>query len=195
MPKKTFEAAINANVQLVVQVKENQPNLLREVEDSCHYFEPESHDETIEKSRNRIERRSVDVFDISNGLIESQGFKNYVARAVRVKRSTDIFEHKQNAWVNRAETAYYLTTHVYDAGKANTIIRKHWHSENRNHYVRDVSLREDSSRIRNNPGIFARMRSFVLNILRFNQIKNISAALFNNALDFEGLLQLKGILT
>lgn len=182
-------------MQLVVQVKENQKNLLREVEDSCNYFESESHDETVEKSRNRIEQRTVDVFDISTGLIESQGFKDYVARAVRVKRSTDIFDHKQNAWANRAETAYYLTTHVYDARKANQIIRKHWHSENRNHYVRDVSLGEDSSRIRTNPGIFARLRSFVLNILRFNQIKNISAALFNNALDFDSLVQLKGVLT
>ena len=47
--------------------------------------------------------------------------------------------------------------------------RKHWGIENGLHYVRDVTLREDASRIRTNPGIFARLRSFAYNILRFNQ--------------------------
>jgi len=46
--------------------------------------------------------------------------------------------------------------------------------ENGSHYVRDVTLREDASRIRKNPGIFARMRSFAYNILRFNQSGTIA---------------------
>jgi hypothetical protein len=53
-------------------------------------------------------------------------------------------------------------------------IRHHWHIENRSHYVRDGSFAEDASRIRRNPGIFARLRSFASNILRFNGIDNIS---------------------
>jgi hypothetical protein len=42
------------------------------------------------------------------------------------------------------------------------------------HYTRDVTLREDASRIRRNPGIFARIRSFAYNILRFNQSDTIA---------------------
>ena len=42
------------------------------------------------------------------------------------------------------------------------------------HYVRDVTLREDASRIRINPGIFARLRSFAYNIIRFNQRASIA---------------------
>ena len=34
--------------------------------------------------------------------------------------------------------------------------------------LRDATLREDASRIRKNPGIFATIRSFAYNILRFN---------------------------
>jgi len=40
--------------------------------------------------------------------------------------------------------------------------------------VRDGSFREDASRIRCNPGIFARLRSFATNILRFNDVENVS---------------------
>ncbi len=46
--------------------------------------------------------------------------------------------------------------------------------ENKQHYTRDVTLREDASRIRRNPGIFARLRSFAYNILRFNQSDTIA---------------------
>jgi galactokinase/mevalonate kinase-like predicted kinase len=35
-------------------------------------------------------------------------------------------------------------------------------------------LREDASRIRKNPGIFARIRSFAYNILRFNQRDSVA---------------------
>ena len=41
------------------------------------------------------------------------------------------------------------------------------------HYTRDVTLCEDASCIRKNPGVFARIRSFAYNILRFNQSDTI----------------------
>src|SRR3954471_6838840 len=47
-------------------------------------------------------------------------------------------------------------------------------TRHRLHYVRDVSFREDDSRIRCNPGTFARLRSFAANILRFNSVHNMS---------------------
>jgi len=61
------------------------------------------------------------------------------------------------------------------------------------HYVRDVTFREDACRIRKNPGIFARVRTMALNVLRFNKVPSISDALFNNTLSFEALAALKGL--
>ena len=61
-------------------------------------------------------------------------------------------------------------------------IRNHWAIENRLHYVRDVGLREDDSRVRCKPGILARLRSFAANILRFNKIKNVSDARYRIAI-------------
>ena len=61
-------------------------------------------------------------------------------------------------------------------------IRKHWGIENKSHYTRDVTFREDASRIRKNPGIFARLRSFAYNILRCNQSDTIPQDRFAAAL-------------
>jgi predicted transposase YbfD/YdcC len=177
-----------------VQLKDNQKNLLREVGEGCDFLDSESSFSDIEKSRNRIESRITEVFDIAHCLIESADWKRYVSRAVRVTRNTEILDTKTGEWKHRSETAYYLCSHRYTAEVAAKIIREHWHCENRNHYVRDVSLGEDASRIRTRPGIFARLRSFSMNILRFNKIKNIKASLFENALDFDGMLKLKGII-
>ena len=42
------------------------------------------------------------------------------------------------------------------------------------HYTRDVTFQEDRSRIRHNPGVFARLRSFAYNILRRNKTSTFS---------------------
>jgi predicted transposase YbfD/YdcC len=39
------------------------------------------------------------------------------------------------------------------ARKAADAVRRHWAIENKQHYTRDVTLCEDASRIRRNPGI------------------------------------------
>ena len=46
--------------------------------------------------------------------------------------------------------------------------------KNRLHYVRDVTLREDASRVRKNPAVFATIRSFAYNILRFNLADSVA---------------------
>jgi hypothetical protein len=54
--------------------------------------------------------------------------------------------------------------------------------------VRDRVLGEDDSRIRRKPGVFARLRSFALNILRANRVSNVSEAVYANALSLDRLL-------
>ena len=43
-------------------------------------------------------------------------------------------------------------------------------------------------RIRRRPGIFARLRSFALNILRADGVTNVSEAVYTNALSLDQLL-------
>ena len=70
-----------------------------------------------------------------------------------------------------------------------------WGIENRNHYVRDVSCKEDCSRIRDNPGIMARARSFALNIMRSNGVTNVAHALWTGALSLDHILDYKALIS
>ena len=54
-------------------------------------------------------------------------------------------------------------------------------------------MNEDKSRIRNNPGIFAKLRSFALDILRVNKVKNIADELYYNCISIVNILSYKGI--
>jgi predicted transposase YbfD/YdcC len=97
-------------------------------------------------------------------------------------------------WNERSEVAYYLSSAVgLPATAWAAAIRGHWGIENRNHYVRDVAFDEDRSRIRNNPGIMARARSFALNIMRKNGITNVNQALWNGAISLDHILAYKAI--
>ena len=77
-------------------------------------------------------------------------------------------------WSSTAEVAYYVTNFRIAARPAAIAVRHHWHLENTLHYTRDVTFQEDQSRIRHNPGVFARLRSFAYNVLRRNKVSTFS---------------------
>jgi predicted transposase YbfD/YdcC len=131
----------------------------------------------------RAETRIVEIFDAAAALKQT-GWNGLITHIIRVTRVTFLQRTKDGMWDRREETCFYVCSAPLSAKKAAEAIRSHWGIENRNHYVRDVSMLEDASRIRANPGIFARARSFALNILRVNGEQNIADALWRNALDF-----------
>lgn len=181
-----------------MQIKANQPVLFETVKQIGNDAKPfdKIHQEQIGQ-RNRIEIRDITVFDATLILTNSPELLEWskrIAAVIQVVRHTDCFDTKTSSWVERADTSYYGASHMHSAEDFAQVIRAHWGIENRNHYVRDVTLREDASRIRQNPGIFARLRSFALNIFRKNKITNISEALYDNALCFDNLLALNGVL-
>jgi predicted transposase YbfD/YdcC len=134
---------------------------------------PLSEDKTTEPdARSRDETRSVAVFD-ARQIITNKEWKGLVCTVIRVERTVHRRQTKTGLWKTSRETSYYLSNRPITAQDANTAIQDHWSIENSNHHVRDVTFREDDSRIRNKPGIFATLRSFAANILRFNQRKSI----------------------
>jgi predicted transposase YbfD/YdcC len=147
--------------------------------------------EPVSKTRNRIESRKVEIF-VSPTLTDEQKW-DLVEVVVKVERYRQVFETKSKTWKNSDETSFYISTIVLSAQEFCHAIRNHWGIENRNHHVRDVSMGEDKSRIRTNPHIFAKLRSFALNILRKNNVENVSLELFENCMNLDNVLNYDGI--
>lgn len=177
-------------------MKGNQPALFEALQQIETHAEPLDQARQFDHERSRIERREVKVFDaapVLSSLPEPDSWPERIAAVIRLHRDTECFDTRTGDWKRRTEIAYYVATHLRSAAVFAQVIRGHWGIENRHHYVRDVTLREDASRIRRNPGIFARLRRFTLNILRKNQVTNVSEALFDNALCLDNLRAYVGV--
>lgn len=183
--KKTFEAARDTGNILIVQIKANQPDLLKKAEALCTAAFPVSSAETVDKKRHgRQEHRRVEIFKASGHLDQDdQDWGDLIAAVARVTRLTWHKDTKSGFWHDTHEISFYACQAILGAVEIGGAIRGHWGIENRNNHVRDVSFFEDHSRIRKSPGIFARLRSFACNILRANGAKNIGQELYENALN------------
>jgi predicted transposase YbfD/YdcC len=133
----------------------------------------------------RQERRQVETFDIAGSL--GPDWDELVVTAARVTRLTWHKDTTDGMWTASTDSAIYLCQKSLSAVDFGAAIRGHWEVE-AHHYVRDVTLDEDASRIRISPLNFARLRTIALNILRANGVKNVSQALFRNALNLENIL-------
>ena len=125
---------------------------------------PHSYAETTEKSHGRIEIRRVwatEDLDWLSGKKDWRGLKSAVLveseRIIGEKRSLE-------------QRIYISSLPGSDAEALGAIVRGHWSIENRLHWVLDVSLREDQSRIRKGsaPEAAAILRHIVLNLLRMD---------------------------
>ncbi len=191
--KKTLQTAKQTGNEVIVQVKGNQKTLLHDCQTIAATTSPdEVYQEPLTKTRNRIESRKVEIF-ISPILTDAEKW-SLVKVVVKVQRSRQVFDTKTKTWQNSDETSFYISTIVLSAPEFCQAIRDHWGIENRNHYVRDVTMGEDKSRIRTNPHIFAKLRSFALNILRKNKVENVSLELFQNGMNLDNVLNYVGIL-
>jgi predicted transposase YbfD/YdcC len=88
-----------------------------------------------------------------------------------------------------------LTADQADAAQLANYIRKHWHLENRLHWVRDVTYDEDRSQARtgSGPHVMASLRNLAISALRLNGHTNIASALRWTARDPARSLQILGI--
>ncbi len=184
-----FAQAAAIGNALLVRVKDNQPTLLAALAGLCTAGRPFDSHETVDRRRHgRQEHRHVEVFDTA-GLLDAP-WQALVSCVARVSRLTYVKDTRSGLWATREEVGYYPCQAHHGAKLLGCAIRAHWGIENRAHYVRDVTLGEDASRIRTRPGMMARIRSVALNVLRANGVQNISLALYANAVSFEQLLAL-----
>ena len=143
---------------------------------------------TLDKGHGRRERRTLKATTALNEYLDWPG----VAQVGQVD-SEVVKEGKTTR-----ETRYFITSvsrAVGDAGQLLKWVRGHWSIENRSHYVRDVTMGEDSSRIRkrSGPQVVAALRNATIGFLRTTGATNIAEALRRNASQVTQLFARLGI--
>lgn len=170
MSKKTLEAIIKSENDYLIEVKGNQPKLFEEVKKNVELSKPLDKHITEEKNRGRIEKRETYIYDeLTNINPEWKG----INKLVKMIRSGI----RQNQPYN--ETHYFISSlTTNNAQTYSTTIRTHWGIENELHYVKDVNMNEDKSRIKGdyaaeNLSVF---KNIAINIYRANGMKSIKYA-------------------
>lgn len=177
---------------LLVQVKDNQPKLRRRIELGCAGRKPSGAATSKSKGRNRWETRELTVYPVK-AWFRGTPWEKLINTVLRLERTVCRRDPATGLCRTTSETVFWVSSAArLPAERWNECIRGHWRIE-ASHYVRDVAFAEDASRIRKNPDIVARLRSFAYNLLRANGCANIKHARWSAAIDIERLLQIKGI--
>lgn len=197
MSKKTLDIVKETNNDAVIQLKSNQKFLYKLVKTVLNDKKPlATFTQKAKKGHGRIELRKTEVFEIPEISKKSDVGSEWssISCVVRTSRTRKVFNTKKKKY-EKPETSisYHVSTKIFKAKTFAKIIQKHWGIENKVNYVKDVQFKEDYSRIRNNPGIFSRLRAMALNILRMNNVQNISRARFLNCLNVNNVLNYKSI--
>jgi predicted transposase YbfD/YdcC len=156
---------------LMVAVKANQPRLFTQLK-ALPWAQVPVGDRRREAGHGRKETRTVKAVTVQTpGGIAFP----HAEQAVRITRTRTI-----NGKTTR-EMAYLTVSlpaeHAQPADLA-TWARSEWHIENRVHYIRDVTLREDAHQARtgNGPAVFAALRNTSIGYHRSNGETNIARA-------------------
>jgi hypothetical protein len=143
---------------------------------------------TVDRRGGRTEVRELEATTRLNGYLDWPAV-GQVCRVVRTVR-----EHG----AERREVSYGITSAGPEWADAEELLgwnRGHWGIENRLHYVRDVTMGEDGSRIRTGsaPQVMAGLRNAAVTLLRRLGATNIAEALRANAYRVAELLTNLGL--
>jgi len=178
---------------LATQVKDNQPKLRRRLELGSQWRRPIELAENRTVGRNRWEMRELKVFP-AKAWFRGTPWDSLLNTVLRLDRTVWTRSPATGLLKRTAETVFWVSSAAgRTAAQWLAAIRGHWRIENASHYVRDTTFAEDASRIRINPDIAARLRSFAYNLLRASGCENIQNARWRAALDISLILKMPGI--
>jgi predicted transposase YbfD/YdcC len=183
----------------VFTVKQNTPALWAEL-DALNWKKARRH-VIEERGHGRREKRTVQVLDAPAHIRrrfpharQAALIERYVTRTVRVK--------KGRRWVRRqvkSAIAVFVITSL-SAREASPVhiaayVRGHWTIENKVHWVRDVTFREDASRVRTGPRprIMATLRNLAIGLIRQAGYNEIAATIRKIRYDTALLLAILGL--
>ncbi len=186
------EKIVDRKADYILAVKENQPLLLDDIQDSFRMLAADSVAEEIDCGHGRVERRTCAVLgDLS--LLDKPSRWKGLCSLVRIQAERF---HKASGKTER-QTRYYISSLPPEATRLNQLIRQHWGIENKLHWVLDVAFGEDHSRKRAGHAAqnFSRLSRIALNLLM--QDKTVKVGIHGKRLqaawDHNYLLRLLGV--
>jgi len=192
-PKKTFERVIASGNHLLTQVKDNQPSLRRRLELGTAGRKPIGLGKTKTAGRNRWETRELTVFP-AKAWFRNTPWETLIKTVLRLERTVYKRSPATGLCTQTTEVVFWISSASNQTPERwNEWIRAHWRIENGSHYVRDTTFAEDASRIRKNPDIVARLRSFAYNLIRASGADNIRSARWRAALDINFVLEMPAL--
>ncbi|TCN37851.1 DDE family transposase [Rhodococcus sp. SMB37] len=167
--RDTIDYIVGRGGHVVMTVKKNQPNLYDELK-ALPWKDIEGAS-SVDTSRGRRVRRTIKAAQVPAGVA---GFP-HVGQVVQIRRTRTVKGKKS------VELVYLISDMNMIAARPEEIaawVKGHWDIENRVHYVRDVTFREDASRIRtgSGPRVMATLRNLALGMQRAAGHVNIAAA-------------------
>ena len=161
----------------LLSVKANQPSLLEDIKQA--FTDQWWMSETLRQSKvtdaygGRIEERTVKVSTAMRGYSDWPGLQRVMKMERRITN--------KGTGVIREEEAYAITSLDEERANAEKLMelwREHWHIENKLHYVRDVTFKEDKSQVRKGkiPEVMAALRNAAITLMRVEGATNIAAA-------------------
>jgi predicted transposase YbfD/YdcC len=156
----------------VMTVKGNQPTLLESVFRKCLPLVKDHPDHDVEeRGHGRINRWSTWITDADGIDFPHAQQTGCIRRDVFTLAGDRI--SKEYAWIVTSRVAADTT-----AGDLHTYVRNHWGIENKSHYVRDVTWREDAHHAYtgSGPQAMATLRNLAAGLLRMNGFTAIKEA-------------------
>lgn len=192
--RQLAQQVVDAEGDYVMVVKENQPQLLEDIQ-TVFALAPMAGERrtaaaTVDLGHGRIEQRRLQTSNLLTGYSDWPG----LAQGFRLERQVI----RTKTGEVRAEVVAGVTSlppERADAARLLALVRGHWSIENRSHWVRDVTFDEDRSQVRcgNIPQVMAALRNAVVGLMRWAGHTNVAAACRRFAAQPQAALHLIGI--
>jgi predicted transposase YbfD/YdcC len=192
--RQIAQQIVAAGGDYVMVVKENQPQLLEDIE-TVFALAPIAGERrtaaaTLDLGHGRIEQRGLQTSNVLVGYSDWPGLAQVfrLERQVIIKKTGEVREE-----VVAGVTS--LAPERADAARLLALVRGQWQIENQSHWVRDVTFDEDRSQVRcgNIPQVMAALRNTVIGLMRRAGYTNMAAACRHFAAQPTAALHLIGI--